>query len=88
MGLVSNFLDGKGAFTVTIGGEQFSGEETRTGRAGGSGRDGIANAMGSRGGARSFTHLLNSGTQGSGNVRRALPVAFGRVANAVRFNHV
>ncbi len=63
MGQVTNFLDGKGAFTVTIGGEQFSGEATR---AGGSARNGIANAMGSRGGTMSCTYLMNNATQGSG----------------------
>lgn len=63
VGQVTNFLDGKGAFTVTIGGEQFSGEATRAGR---SSRDGIANAMGSRGGTMSCTYVLNNATQGSG----------------------
>ena len=63
VGQVTNFLDGKGAFTVTISGEQFSGEATRTGR---SSRDGIANAMGSRGGTVSCTYVLNNATQGSG----------------------
>lgn len=63
LGQVTNFLDGKGAFTVTIGGEQFSGEATRTGR---SLREGIANAMGSRGGTMSCTYVLNNATQGSG----------------------
>ena len=53
VGQVTNFLDGKGAFTVTIGGEQFSGEATRAGR---SSREGIVNAMGSRGGAMSCTY--------------------------------
>jgi hypothetical protein len=63
VGQVTNFLDGKGAFTVTIGGEQFSGEATRAGR---SSREGIANAMGSRGGTMSCTYVLNNATQGSG----------------------
>lgn len=63
VGQVTNFLDGKGAFMVTIGGEQFSGEATRSGR---SAREGIANAMGSRGGALSCTYVLNNATQGSG----------------------
>ena len=63
VGQVTNFLDGKGAFAVTIGGEQFSGEATRAGR---SSREGIANAMGSRGGAMSCTYVLNNATQGSG----------------------
>ena len=63
VGQVTNFLDGKGAFTVTIGGEQFSGEATRAGR---SSRDGVANAMGSRGGALSCNYVLNNATQGSG----------------------
>lgn len=63
VGQVTNFLDGKGAFTVTLGGEQFSGEATRAGR---SSREGIANAMGSRGGALSCTYVLNNATQGSG----------------------
>ena len=66
VGQVTNFLDGKGAFTVTIGGEQFSGEATRTGRAGGFAREGIANAMGSRGGTMSCTYVLNNAMQGSG----------------------
>ena len=63
VGQVANFLDGKGAATVTIGGEQFSGEATRAGR---SSREGVANAMGSRGGAMSCTYVLNNATQGSG----------------------
>ena len=66
VGQVTNFLDGKGAFTVTIAGEQFSGEATRTGRVGASARQGIANAMGSRGGALACTYVLNNATQGSG----------------------
>ena len=66
VGQVTNFLDGKGAFTVTIGGEQFSGEATRAGRGGSSARDGIANAMGTRGGTMSCTYVLNNPTQGSG----------------------
>ena len=66
VGQATNFLDGKGAFTVAIGGEQFSGEATRAGRTGGSAREGIANAMGSRGGSMSCTYVLNNATQGSG----------------------
>ena len=66
VGQVTNFLDGRGAFTVTISGEQFSGEATRTGRIGGTARDGIANAMGSRGGTMSCTYVLNNAAQGSG----------------------
>ena len=63
VGQVTNFLDGKGAFSVALGGEQFSGEATRAGR---SSRDGVANAMGSRGGVLSCTYVLNNATQGSG----------------------
>ena len=63
LGQVTNFLDGKGAFTVTIAGETFSGEATRSNR---SQREGIANAMGSRGGVLSCTYSLNNSTQGSG----------------------
>ena len=63
VGQVTNFLDGKGAFTATISGEQFSGEATRAGR---SSREGIANAMGSRGGTISCNYVLNNATQGSG----------------------
>jgi hypothetical protein len=62
-GQVTNFLDGKGAFSVTIAGELFSGEATRSNR---NAREGIANAMGSRGGVLACTYLLNNATQGSG----------------------
>lgn len=62
-GQVTNFLDGKGGFTVTIGGETFSGEATRSNR---SQREGVANAMGSRGSMLSCTYALNNATQGSG----------------------
>jgi hypothetical protein len=63
IGQVTNFLDGKGGFTVTIGGETFSGEATRSNR---SQREGVANAMGSRGSTLACTYALNSATQGSG----------------------
>ena len=63
VGQVTNFLDGKGAFSVLIAGEQFSGEATRSGR---TARDGVANAMGSRGNTMSCTYVLNHPTQGSG----------------------
>ena len=62
-GQVTNFLDGKGAFSVTIAGELFSGEATRSNR---NAREGIANAMGSKGGVLACTYLLNTTTQGSG----------------------
>ena len=62
-GQVTNFLDGKGGFTVTIAGETFSGEATRSSR---SQREGVANAMGTRGSTLSCTYALNSATQGSG----------------------
>jgi hypothetical protein len=63
VGQVTNFLDGKGAFSVLIGGEQFNGEATRAGRAS---REGVANAMGTRGSTMSCTYVLNNPTQGSG----------------------
>ncbi len=69
VGQVTNFLDGKGAFTVTIGGEQFSGEATRAGRSGGSAREGIANAMGSRGGTMSCNYVSTMRRKARGNVR-------------------
>jgi len=63
VGQVTNFLDGKGAFSVTIAGELFNGEATRSGR---TSREGVANAMGARGGTLSCTYVLNNPTQGSG----------------------
>ncbi len=63
VGQVTNFLDGRGAFSVTIAGEQFNGEATRSGR---TSREGVANAIGARGGTLSCTYLLNNPTQGSG----------------------
>jgi hypothetical protein len=63
VGQVTNFLDGKGGFTVSINGESFSGEATRSNR---SQREGVANAMGSRGATLSCTYALNTTTQGSG----------------------
>ena len=63
VGQVTNFLDGKGAFSVQVGGEQFNGEATRASRAS---REGVANAMGTRGSSMHCTYALNNATQGTG----------------------
>ncbi|MFN9479099.1 MAG: hypothetical protein ACK6C0_06515 [Betaproteobacteria bacterium] len=63
-GTVTSNLNGKGTFTLNVGGETMSGEATRTG--GANGRSGVASAYGARGGYANCEYTMNSNTQGSG----------------------
>lgn len=64
--VVTNDLNGRGHFSTAINGENFSGEATRVA---GSGRDGVANGSGNRGGYISCRYTMNSATLGSGTCR-------------------
>ncbi len=61
--VVTNDLNGRGAFTTAINGESFTGEATR--RAG-SARDGVANGAGNRGSYINCQYAMNSATLGTG----------------------
>lgn len=61
--VVTNDLNGRGAFTTAINGESFNGEATR--RAG-SARDGVANGAGNRGSYINCQYAMNSTTLGTG----------------------
>ena len=61
--VVTNDLNGRGHFSVTIRGEYFTGEATRVA---GSSRDGFANAAGNRGGMLNCRYTMNSATLGTG----------------------
>jgi hypothetical protein len=62
--VVTNDLDGRGHFSTTINGENFTGEATRVA---GSSRDGVANGAGNRGGYINCRYTMNSATQGTGS---------------------
>jgi hypothetical protein len=62
-GQVVNHLNGKGEFTIAVGGETLTGEATRVP---GAGRQGVANAAGARGSYASCTYTMSSATQGLG----------------------
>ena len=62
---IVNNLDGRGVFSVNAGGEQFSGEATRTAQTRG-GTAGTANAAGNRGGYMRCNYTMNNPTQGTG----------------------
>lgn len=66
-GVVTNDLHGRGIFTTTINGENFSGEATRV--AGSSSREGIANGAGSRGSYINCYYKMNSATLGTGQCK-------------------
>lgn len=63
---VTNQLNGKGQFTVSVAGEQLQGEATRTA---GSSRNGQASAAGPRGSYMQCSYTMNNATLGSGNCR-------------------
>ena len=63
---VTNDLHGRGTFSTVIAGESFSGEATRNTN---SGRTGLANGAGSRGGYIACNYTMNSSTLGSGSCR-------------------
>ena len=63
---VTNDLHGRGTFSTVIAGESFSGEATRNTN---SGRTGVANGAGSRGGYIACNYTMNSSTLGSGSCR-------------------
>ncbi|GAB4467408.1 MAG: hypothetical protein OHK0044_08200 [Burkholderiaceae bacterium] len=64
-GTVVNNLNGKGNFTLNVGGETMSGEATRSG--GATSRQGIANAYGARGSFANCQYTMNTHTQGTGH---------------------
>ncbi len=66
-GTVTNDMNGRGYFSVVVGGEQFQGEATRV--AGSSNRSGVANASGTRGGILACRYTMNSATLGTGDCR-------------------
>jgi hypothetical protein len=66
MAVVTNDLNGRGHFSTSINGENFSGEATRVA---GSSRDGLANGAGSRGGYINCRYTMNSPTLGAGTCR-------------------
>lgn len=63
-GTVVNNLNGKGTFTLNVGGETMSGEATRSG--GATSRQGVANAYGARGSFASCQYTMNTNAQGTG----------------------
>jgi hypothetical protein len=64
VGQVVNTLNGRGTFTVNMGGEQFTGEATREGQ---TANHGNANAVGSRGGYMKCNYVMNTTSQGTGD---------------------
>ncbi|MFN3566466.1 MAG: hypothetical protein ACK4V1_10855 [Burkholderiaceae bacterium] len=64
-GTVVNYLNGKGTFTLTVGGETMSGEATRSG--GTASRQGVANAYGARGSFANCQYTMNTPSQGTGH---------------------
>lgn len=64
--VVTNDLNGRGHFSTAIAGESFAGEATRVA---GSGREGVANGAGSRGGYITCRYTMNSPTLGTGSCR-------------------
>ena len=65
--VVTNDLNGRGAFTTNISGESFAGEATRV--AGSSSREGVANSAGNCGSYISCRYQMNSSTQGTGQCK-------------------
>ncbi|MGL4233017.1 MAG: hypothetical protein ACRDAM_13525 [Casimicrobium sp.] len=72
-GQVVNLLDGRGQFSVTVGGETFTGEATRTPNKSNSG---VASGAGSRGGFLSCQYSMSSPTQGVGTCNLSSGAAF------------
>ena len=66
MAVVTNDLNGRGHFSTSINGENFSGEATRVA---GSARDGLASGAGNRGGYINCRYTMNSPTLGTGTCR-------------------
>ena len=64
-GSVTNHLNGRGTFTLSVGDETMSGEATRSG--GSNARTGIASAYGARGSHANCRYTMNSTTQGTGS---------------------
>ena len=64
-GLVTNRLNGKGYFTLVVNGEQMSSEATRYANS----KQGVANAVGARGGYVQCSYAMTTPTQGSGECR-------------------
>lgn len=62
-GTVTNHLNGRGEFHLSVAGELLSGEATR---AANNVRRGVANAYGARGTYMNCQYQMNSATQGSG----------------------
>ncbi|HEY0823929.1 MAG TPA: hypothetical protein VGD76_09100, partial [Ramlibacter sp.] len=64
--VVTSDLNGRGHFSTTISGENFTGEATRVA---GAQRQGVANGTGSRGRYLSCRYTMNSPTLGTGDCR-------------------
>ena len=64
LGQVVNHLNGHGTFSVSAGGESFTGEATRAGQ---NSNQGNANAVGSRGGFVRCRYVMNTTSQGTGD---------------------
>lgn len=71
--VVTNDLNGRGAFSTNIGGESFTGEATRVA---GSSRDGVANGAGNRGSYLNCRYTMNSATLGTGTCRLSSGAVF------------
>lgn len=65
--VVTNDLNGRGTFSTTINGENFTGEATRM--AASSSREGVANGAGNRGSYINCKYQMNSATLGTGQCR-------------------
>ena len=63
VGWVSNNLEGKGRFMMTIGGEVFEGEATRQNNRT---QTGVASGAGSKGSYLNCTYQMNTNSSGSG----------------------
>ena len=62
-GSVTSHLNGKGTFTLHVGGETMSGEATRSGSGS---RQGVASAFGARGSYANCQYTMNTMSQGTG----------------------
>jgi hypothetical protein len=72
--VVTNDLNGRGTFSTTINGENFTGEATRM--AASSSREGVANGAGNRGSYINCKYQMNSATLGTGQCRLSTGAQF------------
>ena len=64
--VVTNDMNGRGTFSVSINGEFFTGEATRVAS---SVREGVANGSGNRGSFINCRYTMNSATLGTGSCK-------------------